>query len=105
VFEIRQTNLFEKWQARLKDKRASAQIVARLDRLAFGHFSDAKPVGGGVTELRIPLGPGYRVYLTQRGNTIILLLCGGTKGTQAEDILKAKQLAKDWRNSNETEDD
>ncbi len=105
MFEIRQTSLFEKWQARLKDKRASAQIVARIDRLAFGHFGDAKPVGGGVTELRIPLGPGYRIYLTQRGNTIILLLSGGTKGTQAADILKAKQLAKDWRNSDETEDD
>jgi putative addiction module killer protein len=105
VFELRQTSLFEKWQARLKDKRAVAQIVARIDRLVLGQFGDAKPVGGGVTELRIHLGPGYRVYLTQQGNTIILLLCGGTKGTQAEDILKAKQLAKDWRNSNETEDD
>jgi putative addiction module killer protein len=105
VFEIRQTSLFEKWQARLKDKRAFAQIVARIDRLVLGQFGDAKPVGGGVTELRIHLGPGYRVYFTQRGNTIILLLCSGTKGTQAEDIRKAKQLAKDWRSSHETEDD
>lgn len=105
MFEIRQTSLFERWQARLKDRLAQAHIVARIDRLAFGHFGDAKQVGGGVTELRIHFGPGYRIYLTKRGNTVILLLCGGTKRTQQQDILKAKQMAKTWSETDETEDD
>jgi putative addiction module killer protein len=92
-------------EARLKDRRALAQVIARIDRLAFGHFGDAKQVGDDVTELRIHLGPGYRIYLTKHGNTIILLLSGGTKGTQKQDILKAKQLAKSWSDSDETQDD
>lgn len=105
MFEIRKTSVFERWQTRLKDRLAQAQIVARIDRLTFGHFGDAKQVGDGVIELRIHLGPGYRIYLTTRGNTIILLLCGGTKGTQKQDILKAKHLAKSWSDSDETEND
>jgi putative addiction module killer protein len=104
VHEIRQTELYMKWQKRLKDKKALIQIVSRLDRLILGHFGDAKSVGDGVTELRIHCGPGYRVYLTRRGNTIVLLLCGGTKSTQMKDIEMAKQLAKEWRASDEGED-
>ena len=71
-------------------------IAYRLDRLAFGHFGDAEPVGQGISELRIHYGPGYRIYFHQRGNTIIVLLCGGDKGTQAGDIKTAKRLAAEW---------
>ena len=82
---------------RLKDERARARIASRLDRLAFGNAGDVKPVGQGVSELRIDYGPGYRVYFRQQGNTIIILLCGGHKKTQTEDIKKAKRLAAEWR--------
>lgn len=71
-------------------------IASRLDRLAFGHAGDAEPVGHGVGELRIHHGPGYRVYFQRRGNTIIVLLCGGDKGSQARDIKTALHLADEW---------
>lgn len=81
----------------LKDKRALGIILARLDRLAYGLAGDAEPVGDGVSELRIDYGPGYRVCFQRRGNTLIILLCGGDKGTQARDIKRAKRLAGTWR--------
>lgn len=96
MLEVRQTGTFLQWTVRLKDRRARYLIAARIDRLAFGHFGDAKPVGQGVIELRIHFGPGYRVYFQRRGETIVLLLCGGEKGTQAKDIEKAKRLAEEW---------
>lgn len=71
-------------------------IAARLDRLAEGNAGDAEPVGNGISELRIHYGPGYRVYFQRRGNTIIVLLCGGDKSTQAKDIKAAKRLAETW---------
>ena len=71
-------------------------IAARLDRLPFGLAGDVKPVGQGVGELRIQLGPGYRLYFQRRGNSIIVLLCGGDKSTQDKDIVRAKLLAKEW---------
>lgn len=74
-----------------------ARIVARLDRLALGNPGDVKPVGSGVSELRIDYGPGYRVYFMQRGPIVIVLLCGGDKRTQATDIKRAMAIAKDWR--------
>ena len=67
-------------------------IAKRIDRLAYGHLGDAKPVGEGITELRVHMGPGYRVYFTRRGDTIIVLLCGGDKASQARDIVRAKAL-------------
>ncbi len=67
-----------------------------MDRLAYGHAGDAEPVGDGVSELRIHHGPGYRVYFQRRGNTLIVLLCGGDKGSQAKDIKRAKRLAETW---------
>lgn len=82
---------------RLKDERARALIASRLDRLAFGHAGDAEPVGQGISELRFHYGPGYRVYFQKRGDTIIVLLCGGDKSTQAKDIKAAKRLADEWR--------
>lgn len=94
--ELKQTETFRKWRARLKDQRVKALIASRLDRLAFGHTGDAEPVGQGISELRIHYGPGYRIYFRRHKDTIIILLCGGNKSTQAKDIKTAKQLAADW---------
>ena len=76
-------------------------IASRLDRLAFGHAGDVKPVGSGISELRIDYGPGYRIYFQRRGNAIIILLCGGDKSTQGKDIEIAKRLSKEWRDDEE----
>jgi putative addiction module killer protein len=92
VAEIRQTAAFTKWIKGLADRRAKLAIAKRIDRLAYGHLGDAKPVGEGVTELRVHIGPGYRVYFTRRGDTITVLLCGGDKASQARDIVRAKAL-------------
>ena len=79
--------------AALSDHRARAKIAARIDRLAFGNPGDVRPVGEGVSELRIHYGPGYRVYFVKRGSVLILLLCGGDKSTQTKDVKAAKMLA------------
>jgi putative addiction module killer protein len=100
MIEFRQTETFRRWRIRLKDERIRALIASRLDRLAFGNPGDVKPVGHGISELRIDHGPGYRVYSKRHGNTIILLLCGGTKSTQANDIKTAKRLAEEWSDEN-----
>jgi putative addiction module killer protein len=71
-------------------------IAARLDRLAYGHSGDVAPVGEGISELRIHHGPGYRVYFCRRGDTVVVLLCGGDKGSQSRDVMTAKRLAKEW---------
>lgn len=97
MIELYQTETFRKWLTRLRDERARGVIVARLDRLGYGHPGDARPVGDGVSELRIHLGPGYRVYFQRRGEAIVILLCGGDKGTQATDIRTAKRLANEWK--------
>jgi putative addiction module killer protein len=93
MIEIRETELFSNWLKALKDDRARAKIAARIRRLALGNPGDVSPVGSGLSELRIHYGPGYRVYFAQRGNVLIVLLCGGTKRSQANDISKAKALA------------
>jgi putative addiction module killer protein len=94
--ELKQTEVFRKWWIELKDERARGVIAARLDRLTYGLAGDAEPVGEGISELRIHFGPGYRVYFQRRGVTIIVLLCGGDKSTQAKDIKTAKRLANEW---------
>jgi putative addiction module killer protein len=96
MIELKQTETFRKWRMRLKDERVRGLIASRLDRLAFGHAGDAEPVGQGISELRIHYGHGYRIYFHKRGNTIIVLLCGGDKSTQAKDIKTAKRLAAEW---------
>ncbi|MCC5995018.1 MAG: type II toxin-antitoxin system RelE/ParE family toxin [Oceanicaulis sp.] len=96
MFALRQTPQFQKWREGLKDNRARALIASRLDRLAFGHAGDASPVGHGISELRIHYGPGYRVYFQRRGDTIIILLCGGDKSSQSRDIETARRLAGQW---------
>ena len=90
---IDSTEIYTNWLDRLRDLRARARIQARVERLAAGNPGDVKPVGEGVSELRIDYGPGYRVYYTERGNVLIVLLCGGDKRTQAADIKTAKKLA------------
>jgi putative addiction module killer protein len=100
VLELKQTETFRKWRVRLKDERIRGLIASRLDRLAFGNAGDVKPVGEGVSELRIDYGPGYRIYYKKWGSTILILLCGGTKNTQANDIKTAKRLAKEWSEEN-----
>lgn len=97
MLDIKQTATYQKWQRKLKDQRAKALIAARVFRLANGLPGDVKPVGQGVSELRIHHGPGYRVYFYQRGNEVILLLCGGDKSSQQKDIETALQLVAQWR--------
>lgn len=93
---VRQTLIFSKWLDRLRDDRAVLRIQARIDRLVIGNFGDMKFVGGGLGELRVDYGPGYRVYFARRGTEIVLLLCGGDKDSQVSDIARAKALAKEW---------
>ena len=93
MIEIRQTETYQKWFARLKDRNARARIDVRIRRLSLGNAGDTKPVGNGVSELRVDYGPGYRVYFVHKGGTIIILLCGGDKSTQKDDIQKAHALA------------
>lgn len=95
MIEVRQTEVFAKWLRELRDGRARRTIAARIDRLAAGNPGDAKSVGHGVSELRIHYGPGYRVYFTQRGSLIMILLCGGDKSSQESDIALAHALADD----------
>jgi putative addiction module killer protein len=96
MIELQQTETFRRWRIRLKDERARALIASRLDRLLYGNAGDVKPVGEGISELRIDHGPGYRVYFQSRGDSVIILLCGGSKKTQANDIKTAKRLAREW---------
>jgi putative addiction module killer protein len=93
VLEVRQTELFVRWRAGLCDLRAQAKVLARIERLIGGNPGDVKPVGADVSELRINYGPGYRLYYLQRGTKLIILLAGGDKGSQANDIDEALLLA------------
>ncbi|MDZ7651600.1 MAG: type II toxin-antitoxin system RelE/ParE family toxin [Burkholderiaceae bacterium] len=93
--EVHQTDEYEKWFDSLRDRQAKARIDIRVRRLSLGNPGDAKPVGEGVSELRIDHGPGYRVYFVQRADVLIVLLAGGDKRTQDQDIRVAKQLARE----------
>jgi putative addiction module killer protein len=92
MVEIRKTEVFARWLDGLRDIRARARVQVRIERLASGHLGDVKPVGEGVSELRIHYGPGYRVYFTRRGGTVVILLAGGEKRSQASDIRTALRL-------------
>jgi len=93
MFHVLQTDVFSKWLSRLRDARAKARIVACLDAVRLGHFGDVKHLGGGVAELRIDVGAGYRVYFVRRGSMVVILLCGGDKSTQDKDIRRAREMA------------
>ncbi|PIS36677.1 MAG: addiction module antitoxin RelB [Nitrospirae bacterium CG08_land_8_20_14_0_20_52_24] len=95
MLEIRKTETFAQWLDGLRDIHARARVQVRVERLAAGNPGDVRPVGEGVSELRIDYGPGYRVYFTRRGCTVIILLAGGDKRTQAADIKTALRLARD----------
>jgi putative addiction module killer protein len=97
MIELIKTSVFDIWLRGLRDRRAVVRIAARLDRLALGNPGDVKPVGVGLSEMRIDYGPGYRVYFLQRGSIFIVLLCGGDKATQQRDIEQAKALAAQWK--------
>ena len=94
MVEIRKTELFAKWIDNLRDVQAKARVLVRIERLASGNAGDVKPVGEGISELRIDYGPGYRVYFTKRGSELIILLAGGDKGSQSADIKVALRLAR-----------
>lgn len=94
VIEIRQTEEYSSWFERLRNRQARARILARIRRLSLGNPGDVEPVGEGVSEMRIDYGPGYRVYFKQRGKTLVVLLAGGDKKSQKQDIKKAQELAR-----------
>ena len=93
MLQIRKTLVYAEWIDNLRDQQGRARILVRVERLASGNPGDVRPVGGGVSELRIHFGPGYRVYFTQRGQDIVILLAGGDKSSQPKDIQTALQLA------------
>ncbi len=92
---VRKTAVFDSWLRALEDGKARVRIVARIDKLAHGLFGDCESVGEGVHELRVHHGPSYRIYFTNRGEALVILLCGGSKGSQGSDIRRAKQLARE----------
>ena len=97
MVEVIRTHDFDVWLTKLKDRAGRLRILKRIDRLANGNPGDAKSVGNGVLELRLDVGPGYRVYYAKHGDLLILLLCGGDKSTQHNDIDRAHRLADQWR--------
>ena len=97
VFTILRSATFDRWLGRLRDRQAVNRIVARLLAAEDGHLGDVRSVGGGVSEMRIQHGPGYRVYFITRGAELVILLCGGDKDSQRRDIERAKRMATEWR--------
>ena len=93
MIEVLTTDEFDRWLSDLADEKARTKIASRLARLRFGNAGDVKPVGGGVSEMRVHHGPGYRAYYKQTGRTIIVILCGGDKSTQDGDIKRAREMA------------
>ena len=94
MIEIRQTEVYARWFRRLRDRQARVRIDSRIRRLSLGNPGDVRPVGEGVSEIRINYGPGYRVYYIQRGETLVVLLAGGDKDSQGRDIRRAIDLAR-----------
>ena len=92
MYRLRQTSIFAKWLVGLRDTKAKARILARLEACRLGNLGDAKAVGGGIRELRVHVGAGYRVYFVQRRKMVLLLLCGGSKSSQSRDIKRAQRL-------------
>ena len=97
MFTILRSATFDRWLSRLRDRQAAYRIVARLLAVEDGHLGDVRPLGGGVSEMRIHYGRGYRVYFITRGTELIILLCGGDKDSQRRDIERAQRMATEWR--------
>ena len=97
MYTILRSAVFDRWLSRLRDRQAVNRIVARLLAAQDGHLGDVRPVGGGVSEMRVQCGPGYRVYFITRGAELIILLCGGDKDSQRRDFERAKRMATEWR--------
>ena len=95
MLEVRQTTTYSLWFSKLRDKAAMVRIDIRIRRLSLGNSGDVKPVGEGVSELRVNFGPGYRIYFMRRGDEFVVLLAGGDKSTQEQDISAAKSLARE----------
>ena len=92
-YEIVQSERFLRWLNRLRDQRARSRITGRIERVADGNFGDHRSVGGGVSEIRVDVGQGYRIYYTIRRQRLVILLCGGDKASQQRDIRRARQMA------------
>ena len=97
MYTVLRSAVFDRWLSRLRDRRAVERIVARLLAAEDGHLGDVRHLSGGVSEMRIQYGPGYRVYFITRGAELIVLLCGGDKDSQRRDIARARSMAKEWR--------
>lgn len=97
MIELIKTDIFDNWLKNLRDRTAKAKIQTRLRRLSLGNPGDVRPIGSGLSELRIDQGPGYRVYFMRRGPVIVVLLCGGDKNSQKRDIALAKTIALEWK--------
>ena len=97
MFEILKSETFDTWLSGLKDRKALMVVAARIRRVSAGNFGDCKPVGDGISELRIDFGPGYRVYFMRSGPVVIVLLAGGDKSTQSADIKRAIAISKEWK--------
>jgi putative addiction module killer protein len=91
---VQKTEVFEGWLVGLRDRIAQTRILARITRMELGNFGDHKSVGDGVSEIRVDHGPGYRVYYTERAGVIVILLCGGDKSTQSQDIRNAQAMTR-----------
>ena len=92
MYQIQRTEVFSKWLAGLRDAKGTARILAQLDSVRLGNLGDTKSLGGGLREMRIFAGPGYRLYFASRGEIVIILLCGGDKSSQQRDIARARRL-------------
>ena len=95
MYQLQQTDAFRKWLKGLRDNTAKARIIARLDAARFGNLGDCKSVGSGIREMRVHVGAGYRVYFVERREALLILLCGGSKSSQARDIAKARRIIKE----------
>ncbi|MCB1853978.1 MAG: type II toxin-antitoxin system RelE/ParE family toxin [Pseudomonadales bacterium] len=97
MYQVQQTDVFSKWLSKLRDRKAIARILARIESLRQGNTGDSKSLGSGLHELRIHFGPGYRIYFTRKAGLVVLLLCGGDKSSQGKDIARARQILSELR--------
>ena len=97
MYQVQQTDVFSKWLSKLRDRKAIARILVRIESLRQGNTGDSKSLGSGLHELRIHFGPGYRIYFTRKAGLVVLLLCGGDKSSQSKDIARARDILSDLR--------